>query len=302
MTTRPLTALLAAAGGAAALALTWPGAEPPPTAVNMPPRPATAPQRMPGPSLLAAGAPAETPLPEPPPDVGALSRQLQGPEAEAALPRLEALARSAPTLALPAYERLLARWALERRFPLALQALARAPLAGDDRDRLKQQLLSRWAEVAPEQAARWALATPGQADLLAPLQDRWLQQDARSATVFASMLLPGEQRQALLDESLSRWTAQDGPAARDWLRSQGLRPELDDTLARHGASDELARHAPYEALDLVARIADPARRWQAWQALAQTLSDIAPEQVAPLLAQAPGLTPVDRERLIQALH
>ncbi|MFN3303739.1 MAG: hypothetical protein ACK44A_08465, partial [Roseateles sp.] len=85
-------------------------------------------------------------------------------------------------------------------------------------------------------------------------------------------------------------------AARDWLRSYAPRADLDEAIARHASSDELARHAPAEAMDLVARIADPARRWQAWQALARSLHDIGPERVA-LLAQAPGLTPADRARL-----
>ncbi|MBI3350267.1 MAG: hypothetical protein HY020_24030, partial [Burkholderiales bacterium] len=159
----------------------------------------------------------------------------------------------------------------------------------------------RWAEAAPDQAARWALNTPGQAALLAPLHDRWLQQDARSATVFASTLPPGETRQALLTEGLSRWTAQDGPGARDWLRSMAPLPELDEAIARHAGADELARQAPFEAMDLVARIAQPDRRWEAWQALARSLHDIDPGRVASLLSQAPGLGPAERARLLDEL-
>lgn len=302
MSTRPL-AWLAAAGGLAALALAArPDAEPvAPSAApaDGPAAPVALPRQ--ALSLLGAGA---KPFVAVDPTVGIddLARRLLSPDAAAALPQLEALARQRPDLALPLYEQLLERWATLRQFPQALQTVARAPLDDDTRDRLQQKLLARWAEAAPDQAARWALATPGQADLLAPLQDRWLQQDARSATAFASTLPPGEQRQALLDESLSRWTAQDGPAARDWLRSQGSRPELDEAIARHASADELARNAPDEAMDLVARIATPERRWQAWQALTRTLGDIDAEQVAPLLARAPGLTPADRARLLDELR
>ncbi|MFG6431680.1 hypothetical protein [Roseateles sp. LYH14W] len=195
----------------------------------------------------------------------------------------------------------LSRWMEQREFAQAVLALQRAPLDADTREQLLQQLLARWAEAAPEQAARWALATPGQAHLLAPLHDRWLQQDARSATVFAGSLPAGAERQALLEEALLRWTAQDGPAARDWLRSYAPQPELDEAIARHASGDELARHAPYEAMDLVARIATPERRWQAWQALARSLHDIEPERVASLLARAPGLLPADRARLLAEL-
>jgi len=299
MGTRPRPwLLLAAAGGLAALAL--PGTEPPPVA-TAPAGSTPRPLRLPGPSLIAAGSTPAATL-DAPVSVDDLARRLLGPDAESALPQLEALARPWPDRALPLYEQLLDRWATQRRFPQALLALARAPLDDDTRNRLQQRLLARWAETAPDQAARWALNTPGQADLLAPLQDRWLQQDARSATVFASTLPPGEQRQALLDESLSRWLAQDGPAARDWLRSQGPQPELDEAIARHASADELARNAPFEAMDLVARIATPERRWPAWQALAQTLHDIAPDRAASLLSAAPGLAPADRQRLLDELR
>ena len=106
----------------------------------------------------------------------------------------------------------------------------------------------------------------------------------------------------MLSESLSRWTAQDGPGARDWLRSQAPLPELDEAIARHASADELARQAPFEAMDLVARIASPDRRWQAWQALAQSLHDIDAGQAAALLSQAPSLSPADRARLIDAVQ
>lgn len=223
-------------------------------------------------------------------------------DAPAALAQLEALATLWPDCATPLYEALLDRWTEQRQHPLAAQALARAPLDAGTRERLQQALLARWAEAAPDQAARWALNTPGQAALLAPLHDRWLQHDARSATVFASTLPPGENRQALLDEALSRWTAQDGPAARDWLRSQGPQPAFDAAIARHATADELARHAPLEAMDLVGRIADPDRRWQAWQALARSLHDIDADQAARWLGQAPGLWPAERARLLAELR
>jgi len=232
----------------------------------------------------------------------ALVSTLLARDAQAALPQLEALANLWPDRAAPLYETLLSRWAEQRQHPLAVQALARAPLDADTKERLQQALLARWAETAPDQAARWALNTPGQAELLAPLHDRWLQHDARSATVFASTLPPGERRQALLDEALSRWTAQDGPGARDWLRSQGPQPAFDAAIARHATADELARHAPLEAMDLVGRIADPEHRWQAWQALARSLHDIDADQAAGWLGQAPGLWPAERARLLAELR
>ena len=232
----------------------------------------------------------------------ALVSALLSRDAPGAVDQLEALAVLWPDHAAPLYEAWLNRWADLRRHPQALQALARAPLDAGTKERLQQALLARWAEAAPDQAARWALNTPGQAALLAPLQDRWLQQDARSATVFATLLPPGGNRQALLDEGLSRWTAQDGPGARDWLRSMAPLPELDEAIARHASGDELARQSPWEAMDLVSRIATPERRWQAWQALAQTLRDIDVGQAAQLLSQAPGLGPADRARLIGELQ
>jgi hypothetical protein len=242
-------------------------------------------------------------LGQPAPALGqALVGALLSRDAHAGLPQLEALAGLWPDRATPLYESLLDRWAGQRQYPQAAQALARAPLDAEAKERLQQVLLARWAETAPDQAARWALATPGQAALLAPLHDRWLQQDARSATVFASTLPRGENRQALLEEGLSRWTAQDGPGARDWLRSMAPLAELDEAIARHASADELARQSPLEAMDLVARIATPERRWQAWQALARNLHDIDPGQVAPLLARAPGLYPAERARLLNELQ
>ncbi|MFG6460571.1 hypothetical protein ACG04Q_03240 [Roseateles sp. DXS20W] len=299
MTARPLAWLMAtAAAGLGALAL-GPAAESPPA------EPAAA-AALPAPARLhvfrPAAAATAAPAIERDVDLQARVRELLARDPQAALLPLEALARRRPDLALPLYEQLLARWAGQRLHAQAVLALAGAPLDADTRERLLQPLLAQWAETAPDQAARWALATPGQTVLLAPLHDRWLQQDARSATVFASMLPPGESRRALLDESLSRWTAQDGAAARDWLRSQGPQPELDEAIARHASADELARQAPFEAMDLVARITSPERRWQAWQALAQSLHDIDPAQVGPLLARAPGLWPAERERLLGELR
>jgi hypothetical protein len=301
MGARPLAGWLTAAAALAALAVAaLPGTEPAATA------PADGPaHHLPMLSVIALAAPAASAVAPSPPasiDTTALLRDLLARDGETALPRLEALAARWPDRALPLYEQLLTRWADQRQHAQAVLALSRAPLDADTRERLLQPLLARWAEAAPDQAARWALTTPGQAELLAPLHDRWLQQDARSATVFASTLPPGEARQALLMEGLSRWTAQDGPGARDWLRSQGPQPELDEAIARHASADELARNSPFEAMDLVARIATAERRWQAWQALTRNLHDIDPEQVASLLARAPGLGPAERARLLDELQ
>ena len=120
--------------------------------------------------------------------------------------------------------------------------------------------------------------------------------------MFALQLPPGELRQALLNEGLSRWTAQDGASARDWLRAMAPLPELDTAIAQHAASDELAREAPAEAMDLVARIASPEKRWQAWQTLAGHLQDIDPAQTAHWLARAPGLTAQQQQRLLDGLR
>ena len=236
------------------------------------------------------------------------ARPAHGPAA-APTPVLQMMGLAAPTAANPGPhgvttlgEPTLNHWLDRREYAQAVLALQRAPLDAATRERLLEDLLARWAEAAPEQAARWALTTPGQAALLAPLHDRWLQQDARSATVFARSLPAGEQRQALLDEGLARWTAQDGQAARDWLRSYVPQPELDEAIARHASADELARHAPAEAMDLVARIAAPERRWQAWQALARTLHDIDPDQATTRLSTAPGLWPDERARLLAELR
>lgn len=220
---------------------------------------------------------------------------------EAALPELEAFARRWPGRAAALYEALASRWAQQRLHLSALQALGRAPLDETTRARLRQQLLDHWAETAPDQAARWALAS-GQMAPLGALQDRWLHQDARSAAMFATQLPPGDTRQALLEEGLSRWLAQDGPGARDWLRATAPSAELDALLSRYAASDELAREAPAEALDLVARISSPERRWAAWQALAGHLQDIDPARAAAWLGRAPGLTPMQRQQLIDGLR
>jgi hypothetical protein len=237
------------------------------------------------------------------PDLGeALVRSQLARKAQAALPHLEALAGLWEAQALPLYEQLLQQWAEQHLHAQAVQALDRAPLTADNKQALLQQVLARWAEASPEQAARWALATPGQSGLLAPLHDRWLQHDARAATVFASSLPPGETRQALLNDGLSRWTAQDGAGARDWLRAHAPQPELDQALLRHASSDELARHAPVEAMDLLARIASPEARWRAWQALARNLHDIDPEQAERLLSQAPGLGAAEQARLRESLQ
>lgn len=298
MATRPLAGLLlAGAAGLGAFALTEPA--PPPAAAALPDAPPPAPSPVLQMIGLAAPTTGDTAATAPATDAAAEADLLArlGTLREAALPELEAFARRWPARAAALYEALLERWAWQRLHAQALQALARAPLPEDVRQRLRQQLFDRWADTAPDQAARWALAA-GQTAHLGALQDRWLQQDARSATMFATQLPPGEQRQALLDEGLSRWLAQDGAGARDWLRAMAPLPELDATLARHAASDELARESPAEALDLVARISAPEHRWAAWQALAVHLHDIDPARAALWLARAPGLSPAQRQQLL----
>lgn len=144
--------------------------------------------------------------------------------------------------------------------------------------------LARWAETAPTQAAAWAAGRAGHvaavsgssaADLLAVVNDRWAHQDARSATVFASTL-PSAIGRPLLTEGLNRWLALDGPAARSWIRAQGVDPALDASIVQHATADELARQSPQDAVDLVHRIADPSVRQQAQWALARTFRDIGP--------------------------
>ena len=300
---RPLAGLLlAGAAGLGAFALLAPDAPPATVVLASGARPAPSPVlQMIG---LAAPISAEpTPATAVPSDAAAEASLLArlATLREAALPELEAFARRWPGRAAAVYEALASRWAQQRLHLSALQALARAPLDEAARARLRQQLLDHWADTAPDQAARWALAG-GETAQLGPLQDRWLHQDARSAALFATQLPPGDVRQALLEECLSRWLAQDGPGGRDWLRATAPSAELDAWLARYAASDELAREAPAEALDLVARISAPERRWAAWQALAGHLHDIDPAQAAAWLSRAPGLTPMERQQLIDGLR
>lgn len=161
-----------------------------------------------------------------------------------------------------------------REFELLLRELDGLPLDADLRERWRTDTAMRWAEAAPAQTAAWAArGGSGTADLLAQIQDRWINQDARSATVFASML-PRGAGQALLEESLSRWLALDGVGARDWILSQGSQEGLDRVIAAHATQDELVRHQPLEAIALVRRISDPDRRDEAQWALARTLGEI----------------------------
>lgn len=166
-----------------------------------------------------------------------------------------------------------------REFELVLKGLDEGSLPAALRESWTTATLARWTEFAPAQAATWAASRAGSssgagsADLLAAVNDRWAHQDARSATVFASTLKTAA-GQALLTESLSRWLAVDGTAARGWIRAQGASESLDAAIAAHATQDELARQAPQEAIDLVRRIADPVRRNLAQWTLARTLRDI----------------------------
>jgi hypothetical protein len=97
--------------------------------------------------------------------------------------------------------------------------------------------------------------------------------------VFASTLPPAIGR-PLLTESLNRWLALDGLAARAWIRAQGANPALDASIVQHATHDELARQSPQDAIDLVRRITDPSLRQQAQWALARTFRDIDATQAA----------------------
>lgn len=170
-----------------------------------------------------------------------------------------------------------------RMFDVMLQGLDQSPdLEASLNSAWTEATLARWTETAPTQAAAWAAdraaqtgLSTGSADLLAVVNDRWAHQDARSATVFASTLPPAIGR-PLLTESLNRWLALDGLAARSWIRAQGVNPALDASIAQHATADELARQSPQDAVDLVHRIADPSLRQQAQWALARTFRDIDP--------------------------
>jgi hypothetical protein len=215
----------------------------------------------------------------------------------AALRHAAALARAQPGQAESIYAALLEPFAQRREHALLLEALALAPLAEDARERLRQEAAARWAETDPAGAATWARQTPpGAAPLLPVIHDRWINQDARSATAFASSL-PGAEREEMLRESVSRWLALDGAAAREWLRSQGPQAGLDPTLAQHASSDELLRHRPDEALALAQRISDPALRWQTLVTMARHLDDIDPALTDQFPNRLP-LMPDERERLL----
>ncbi|SEL08746.1 hypothetical protein SAMN05216359_105119 [Roseateles sp. YR242] len=210
-----------------------------------------------------------------------------------------------------------------REFALVLNGLENAPLTASLRDAWTTATVTKWSEFAPAQAASWAahrgaglaasgaggaggaggsggaggaaassVSGAGNTDLMALVNDRWAHQDPRSATVFASMLTTDTGR-ALLTESLSRWLAMDGSAARAWIRAQGVSVALDAAIAAHATQDELARQAPQEAIDLVHRIADPTRRNQAQWALARTLHDIdaSGEQLIQQALQGAGSDP-----------
>lgn len=213
-----------------------------------------------------------------------------------ALRHAAALARVLPAQAEPIYAALLEPCALRREHALLLEALAQAPLGEDARERLRQDAAARWAETDPARAAAWVQQTGGAAPLLPAIHDRWINQDARSATAFASTL-PGPQREAQLREAVSRWLALDGVAAREWLRSQGPQAGLDPTLAQHASSDELLRHQPDEALALAQRISDPALRWQTLVTMAHHLDDIDPALTDQLSNRLP-LMPGERARLL----
>jgi len=215
----------------------------------------------------------------------------------AALRHAAALARARPAQAESIYAALLEPFAQRREHALLLEALALAPLAEDARERLRREAAARWAETDPAGAATWARQTPpGAAPLLPVIHDRWINQDARSATAFASSL-PGAEREELLREAVSRWLALDGAAAREWLRSQGPQAGLDPTVAQHASSDELLRHRPDEALALAQRISDPALRWQTLVTMARHLDDIDPALTDQLPNRLP-LMPDERERLL----
>ncbi|WAC71866.1 hypothetical protein OU995_20090 [Roseateles sp. SL47] len=187
-----------------------------------------------------------------------------------------------------------------REFEGMLNSLDQTPgLPAQWRDTWASATLSQWTHFAPAQAAAWASARaqramPGAAEALVAVNDRWAHQDARSATMFASTL-PGITGQALLTESLSRWLALDGTAARSWIRTQGTNGSLDAAIALHATQDELARQSPQEAIELVRHIADPARRQQAQWALAQTLRDIDPnrQDLLDQALQGAGPTPME---------
>lgn len=215
----------------------------------------------------------------------------------AALRHAAAQARERPALAESIYAALLEPFAQRREHALLLEALALAPLAEDARERLRQEAAARWAETDPAGAATWARQTrPGAAPLLPVIHDRWINQDARSATAFASSLT-GPHGEELLREAVSRWLALDGAAAREWLRSQGPLAGLDPTLALHASSDELLRHEPDEALALAQRIGDPALRWQTLVAMARHLDDIDPLLTDQMPTRLP-LMPDERARLL----
>jgi hypothetical protein len=215
----------------------------------------------------------------------------------AALRHAAAQARALPAQAERIYAALLEPFAQRREHALLLEALAQAPLTEDARERLRQEAAARWAETDPAGAAAWARQTRhGAAPLLPTIHDRWINQDARSATAFASSL-PGAQREEMLREAVSRWLALDGASAREWLRSQGPQAALDATVAQHASADELLRHQPDEALALAQHISDPALRWQTLVTMARHLDDIDPAQADQLPSRLP-LTPDERARLL----
>ncbi|MBB3192959.1 hypothetical protein [Roseateles terrae] len=256
-----------------------------------------------------------------------------GPSPERAWQQALAWAARRPAWAQALVEPLLEPLWQRRMFEGMLQGLDETPgLEASLRGAWTDATVARWTDIAPTQAALWAAKrmaasaaagaeaaagesaaaesgsgpsdgtrpAAGGTHLLAVVNDRWANQDARSATVFASTLPPAIGR-PLLTESLNRWLALDGSAARTWIRSQGASPALDASIAQHATQDELARQSPQEAVDLVHRIADPSLRQQAQWALARTFRDIDPTQeVWQTQALAGGAALPDEDTQAQA--
>lgn len=230
---------------------------------------------------------------------GALLLGLAAREPALALSQAAALAAYLPEQAGAVYAPLLEPLWLRQDFARLLQALAAAPLSSALLERLQRQTLARWAAVDADGAARWAQQQPGSPMLLATVQDHWINQDARAATAFASRQ-QGGLRAALMAESLSRWLALDGPAARDWLQSQPPDPALDASIARHASGDELLRQQPQAAWALAQRISDPALREQTLLALLSHLDEIAPAHSEALAQRLPPDQAAQASRLLAA--
>jgi hypothetical protein len=186
----------------------------------------------------------------------------------------------------------------------ARQLVESANISSEDRNVLMNYVAGAWATYDPQAAAHWVMGQVGDAQnsALIGLGESWSTIDPPAAANFAARLIGSPQRQLLLQQSLSKWLAEDVVAATNWLASAEDHQDYDQAIHTLSTLPNLMRDQAPTALAWSERIYDTNLRIAAVQQILGEMKVKDPVGAVIYARNAPRFTQAQRTQLMNSLE